>query len=96
MTDIDLHGHQRQPFPDWGEEFTYLERVTVPDQGKAQELYCEELGDYSLDPPEPIWMRWATSVTDPLLFEDLHAEWDDGWMECKEDHPDAVPFWKDE
>ena len=88
-TTYDLHGCERQPFPettaDGAEptENTYLERATVKDREEAVALLSKE---YGMAPkcfrPELIHMRWVEGGAM-------------AWIECKADHPDAVPFWKD-
>lgn len=93
----NLHGIERQPFPDFNEQHGYLERVTVSTEREAIAAFADE---YRIDKRDievrPIHMRW---VEEPL---DLEDETPDAtavefscWLECSADHPDAVPFWKE-
>jgi hypothetical protein len=83
----DLHGCEREPFPGFDEETTYLERVTITTAAKAKGAIADE---YLVDPSEihlsRIYMRWVTDGDDLI---------GPCWFECSSDHPDAVPFWKD-
>lgn len=90
---VDLHGIERQPFPNFGEDWSYLERVTVTTAAEARKVLAQESG---MNPdehdPQPIHMRWEQSEH---VRERSRCEFDEGWLECDADHPDAVPFWKD-
>jgi hypothetical protein len=94
-TQFDLHGIEKQPFPNFGEDWSYLERVTVKTAEAARTILAAESG---MNPDEhdplPIFMRWTDGEdTDPDEFfagiPDLPC-----WLECPADHPAAVPFWK--
>lgn len=89
----ELHGIKGQPFLNFGEDWSYLERVTITDRAAAQEALAAESGmNADEHDPQPIFMRWKQS-------EEIQArsrfEFDEGWMECCESDRDAVPFWKD-
>jgi hypothetical protein len=90
----DLHGIEKQPFPSFGEDWSYLERVTVKTVDAARTILAAESG---MNPdehdPVPIYMRWVSKeeTNERLLREGF----EDGWVECELAHPDAVPFWKD-
>lgn len=87
----DLHGIEKQPFPNFGEDWSYLERVTVKTAAAARTILAAESG---MNPdehdPHPIFMRWTR---DEQIAE--ISEFDEGWLECEANHPAAVPFWKD-
>lgn len=89
----ELHGIERQPFPNFGEDWTYLERLTITDRAEAQEILASESG---MNPdehdPQPIFMRY---VKGEPVRERSHETYDEGWLECSEHDVDAVPFWKD-
>jgi len=93
---VDLHGIEKQPFPDFSETHQYLERLTVTTGKEAIRIICDE---YGLDPKTvsvlPIWMRWVTDGNDPEIEAHLVPDIP-CWLECHERHPDAVPFWKEE
>jgi hypothetical protein len=78
---IDLYGHDRQPFPNFTETATYLERVNFPDHADAVAF----MRDYGYDTQvlAPVWMRRE------------NRGGGDAWWECEPDHSDAVPFWRD-
>ena len=87
----DLHGCAGEPFPettaDGAEptEATYLERVTLPEREQAVARLVEESG-FSAEAHRglrPIYMRWTEGEAM-------------AWIECAADHPEAVPFWKDD
>jgi len=90
---VELHGIEKQPFPNFGEDWSYLERVTVKTAEAARTILAAESG---MNPeehdPVPIHMRWEKS--DEVRECSLHS-FDEGWLECPESHPAAVPFWKD-
>jgi hypothetical protein len=94
---MDLHGCEGHAFPGFDEEVGYLERVTVTDRAEAVREFRREWGFGPNDPeevnPQPIHMRFVVAG-DPELLErpipDVPC-----WLECAEDHPDAIPFWKD-
>jgi len=90
---IDLHGTDGQPFPSFGEDWSYLERMTMTTRGMAQRTLARESG---MNPeehdPQPVYMRFDDGEQ---ISERTHGEYDEGWFECEADHPDAVPFWKD-
>lgn len=93
MTTIDLHGIEGQPFPGFDEETTYLERVTIPELGKAIQRIAGEWGlGYDEINPEPIFMRYVVGA-EALDWSD--GEFPECWLECEPDHPDASPFWRD-
>lgn len=92
----DLHGVKAHPFPGFDEEAIYLERVTLTTAASAREAIAAEcLMDPEEIHPSRIYMRWATmgspdsdgQISSPSEFP--------CWLECRSDHPDAVPFWKD-
>lgn len=89
----DLHGIEKQPFPNFGEDWSYLERVTVKTPEAARTILAAESG---MNPdehdPQPIFMRYEKSDE---VRERSHFEFDEGWLECEADHSAAVPFWKD-
>lgn len=89
---VDLHGCAYKPFPGFDEEMTYLERVTCVDRPEARKRMANEYGmPKSSFPCEEIHMRWSEGVE---AFKRSSGEFDAAWLECKADHPDAVPFWK--
>ena len=89
---VDLHGCAYEPFPDFNEETIYLERVTCVDRPEAQKRMANEYGmEPSELPVEETYMRWAEGAG---VTERSSGEFDAAWLECKADHPDAVPFWK--
>lgn len=92
----DLHGCERMIFSDWSEEPSYLERVSITDQAEARAFMADELclGAEDLD-PQPIFMRWESPKEGETWKTPDGFEYDGGWSECSEDHPDAVPFWKE-
>jgi hypothetical protein len=87
----DLHGCEREPFPETtsdGAEPTeayYLERVNLSEREQAIDRLVEEFG----------MGREAHQG-----LREIHMRWVEGgamaWVECPTDHPDAVPFWKDD
>lgn len=88
---FDLHGCEREPFPettaDGAEptEATYLERVTLPEREQAVARLMEESG-FTAEAHRglrPIHMRWVEGGAM-------------AWVECPAAHPAAVPFWKDD
>jgi hypothetical protein len=93
----DLHGIAREPFPDFSESCTYLERVTVPEHDDAVDLLRRVGFEWPGEPElERIWMRHG--APDPERnagWEEEAEDHPDAWWECDEDHPEAVPFWKD-
>lgn len=93
-TTHDLHGIEKQPFPNFGEDWSYLERVTVKTRHNAQRILAAESG---MNPgehdPQPVFMRHVSAED---MDERVYNEgYDEGWLECPADHPAAVPFWKD-
>jgi len=86
--------------PDFSENHTYLERVTVPTREEAVEILMRESGMNADEfNPQPIFMRYVEGAeAEELMKEDgpaAAAEWPEFWLECEEGHPDAVPWWKD-
>jgi hypothetical protein len=93
-TTHDLHGIEKQPFPNFGEDWSYLERETVKTVDAARTILAAESGT-NLDEhdPRPIFMRHVSDEEiDARLY---HEGYEEGWLECEADHPAAVPFWKD-
>jgi len=92
----DLHGYERLPLESYDQEITLVERVTLPDREEAIRWLADELGLDAEDlNPEPIFMRWEQAPPGEP-FKNLDGfEFDDRWVPCEEDHPDAVPFWKE-
>lgn len=93
---MDLHGHAYSPFWGWDEETIYMERETNDQRREAQHRMWEQAGkDADLRKsevrPEPIHMRWTQGEE---VMTRSNNETDEGWLECPEDHPDAVRFWK--
>lgn len=97
-TTIDLHGHTALPFPNFSEDATYLERVTIPDHDEAVKVLQDYGCDWGREPNlQRIWMRRGGPETDEQRDSLAHSlgPADVAWWECDEDHPGAVPFWKD-
>lgn len=93
---VDLHGCEKLVFSDWGEEASYLERVTITDEAEARAFLADELcvGEDDLL-ISAIYMRWATPESGETWTTPEGDEYDGGWSVCEADHPDAVPFWRD-
>jgi hypothetical protein len=92
MNQPDLHGIEKQPFPNFGEDATYLEAVTLPKVSQAAELLQGEGFDTEAENLAAIHMRYSVG---PDATEASHGEMDECWLECPADHPHAVAFWKD-
>lgn len=93
---MDLHDCEKLVFSDWSEEISYLERVTISDQDEARAYLADELAIPAEDLDlRPIHMRWGTPEPGETWKTPDGFEYDGGWSECKADHPDAVPFWKE-
>lgn len=93
---LDLHGIKGQPFPNFTEDATYLERVTIPRRTTATLCMAVDLGVNAEELElQPIHMRWVEEID-----RDNEPELDNCeapcWVECEADHPDAVPFWRDQ
>jgi|GEM_PF-5980670 len=93
---VDLHGIEKQPFPNFGEDWSYLERVTVKTVEAARTILAAESG---MNPqehdPVPIYMRYAVHGDAEVMNRETVVPELPCWLECEADHPDAVPFWKD-
>lgn len=93
-----LHGHAYTPFFGWDEAAIYMERESTDQRrearhrmftgcGKEADLLKAEIW------PESIFMRFATGKE---VTRRSNNETDEGWLECHDDHPAAVRFWKAE
>ena len=95
---VDLHGHKGLIFPSFGEDGSYLERVSFVTREAALGEFATE--GYDTEPLnlEPIFMRYVDGDEAKQLMADEQYPWIEGpsfWWECSNEHPDAVPFWKD-
>lgn len=92
MSAVDLHGYPTGEVTEgFDDGVGYLERVTVTSQALAEEKFCEQ---WSVEPEEidvqPIHMRHVTEDSASGIDFDYDLPC---WLECEDDHPDAVPFW---
>jgi len=91
VSEPELHGVRRQPFSSFDESSVYMERVTITDAQEAGELMDQEIGGCEDFTPFAIFMRY---ITGEEAEEWSGGEFDEAWIECEEDHADAVPYWK--
>lgn len=94
MSAVELHGIERQPFPNFREDGTYLEAVTVTEHEEAVDLLRDVLGCAWGGTPQLARVHMRYAAGDEVL-EVSGGEYEDGWIECEADHPDALPFWFD-
>lgn len=95
--ELELHGHEGLPFPNFVEDASYLERVTLPTREEAGDRLRAEGLDTEDENLVELFMRYGPAETEEQALE-LSGWADEGspaWWECEENHPDAVPFWKD-
>lgn len=86
---VDLHGHEKLPFPNFNEDGTYLEAVTLPKEEDAIERLRQE--GFDTEPPlARVFMRYIDTKCLGERVTEIP-----GWYECAENAPGALPFWKD-
>jgi hypothetical protein len=85
----DLHGHEKLAFPNFSEDGTYLEGVTL--NREQATAFLREQG-FDTAKLRRVFMRYSSDVDE---VQHAGGEGDEAWLECEADHPDALPFWKD-